>query len=100
MFDPFTPASTINLTSTTSNQTTAIPAGVANMMIHNAGANAVYFAVAGTVAVPATLTTGVGCIGSGQTRVFTLPYSTAAQTLAYIAKTAGGELNVSFGGGI
>jgi len=96
----FTPLSTVVLTSTTSSQTTTVPANSGNMVAYNGGTNTVYLTFANSLAVPTTgtWTASVIAVQPGTTQTFTIP--PAGGTLAYIAETAGGELILSVGQGV
>ena len=95
----FTGAASVKLTSTTSTQATALPAGNPSIVCYNGGANVVWLKYGDTVAAPTggTWTAGLMCLQPGTTQVFGAPQS--GGNLAYIAETAGGLLTVSVGGG-
>lgn len=95
----FASAASVNLTSTTSSQSTTIPAGSYSITVYNAGANTVWLKFASSVAVPSTgtWTAGVWAVQPGTTQSFDCPQT--GSPLAYIAETAGGQLVVSVGSG-
>lgn len=97
---PFNAARTVRLTSTTSSQTTTIPAGFTSLVVFNGGGQPLYLAMGASVAIPAVGTWGdnLVCVQPGTTQVFGIPNT--GGTLAYIADTTGGPVVLSVGTGV
>lgn len=89
------------LTSTTSTQTTTVPAnGGESMVIYNGGANTVYFKWAASIAIPATgtWTPSIISVAPGTTQSFS--NDIRGGSFSYIAVTAGGLVIISLGEGV
>ncbi len=96
---PFHSSKTVKLTSTTSSQTVAVPAGFDDIVIYNGGNYPVYLKYGTSVAVPVvgTWTDKLICVQPGTTQTFN--NRDGGGTLAYIAETTGGTLILSVGDG-
>lgn len=99
MSDPiFSPIATAALTSTTSSQVIAVPAGGESILVYNDSSNPVYFRFGASVSVPTGgMASGVYVVAPYQTALY--PCQQSGGTLAYIADTVGGALVVSVGTG-
>jgi hypothetical protein len=99
--NPFSPTSTIVLTSTGSSQTTTVPAGATSLIAYSAAPDVVYLQFASSVAVPGSTWASakpVYVLQPGTTQTFAIPRE--GGVLAYIATTTGGSLVLSVGNGV
>ena len=94
----FAAEQSVQLTSTTTSQTVTLPAGYNSARVYNAAANTVWLKYSGIGSTPTSANPGA----TFSPVMFVSPSSTAdiqiapsGGSLAYIADTAGGLLNIS-----